>query len=94
MLQADNSTGFSYVLPVEVTVVGLTYGIKPEVVYTPFEQAKWLEAKASVGLMPGPSIFPRLLPCGFVDVISISPCTYRLELPSPRISCGFLTHQL
>ena len=57
-------TGFSYVLPVEVTVVGLTYGIKPEVVYTPFEQAKWLEAKASVGLMPGPEYFSTPLTLG------------------------------
>ena len=61
---ADNSTGLSYVIPMEVTVVGLTYGIKPELVYTPFEKAKWLEAKASFGIMPGPEYFSTPLSLG------------------------------
>lgn len=61
---ADNTTGLSYVLPVEVTVVGLTYGIRPELVYTPFEKAKWLEAKASFGIMPGAEFFSTPLSLG------------------------------
>ena len=61
---ADNTTGLSFVIPTEVTVVGLTYGIKPELVYTPFEQAKWLEAKASFGVMPGPEYFSTPLSLG------------------------------
>jgi len=61
---ADNKAGVSYFIPAEVTIVGLTYGVKPEIVYTPFEQAKWLEAKASVGIMPGPEYFSTPLTLG------------------------------
>lgn len=61
---ADNTTGLSYVLPLEVTVIGLTYGLRPELVYTPFEKAKWLEAKASFGLLPGPEYFSTPLSLG------------------------------
>ena len=51
--KADHHGQLAYVLPVEVTVIGLTSGIRPEIVYTPFENLKWFETKASVGLMPG-----------------------------------------
>ena len=62
---ADNKAGLSYGIPLEVSVIGLTYGPRPEVIYTPFEKLKWFETKASLGVMPGPEIFATPLSVGF-----------------------------
>ena len=73
--KADHHGQLAYVLPVEVTVIGLTGGIRPEIVYTPFKSLKWFETKASVGLMPGAGISQRRFRSASEVAILTSYCT-------------------
>lgn len=40
-------------LPLEVSVIGLTVGLRPELLYQPFAEAPWLELRAAAGVLPG-----------------------------------------
>ncbi len=54
--QAPAAERLSVGLPVEVTLVGLSYGLHPELLYRPFRPDGLLNLRAATGLMVGPEL--------------------------------------
>ena len=53
-----------FALPAEVSVIGLTVGVRPEFLFQPFQSARWFELRAAAGVLPGPEYLSTPLSVG------------------------------
>lgn len=59
---------FSVGLPIEANLVGLSFGVHPELLYRPFRPDGWFHLRAATGFTAGPELSSVPLSLGFREV--------------------------
>jgi hypothetical protein len=74
---------FSLGVPAEVNIIGLAYGVRPEVLYRPFSTDGGTHLRLAVGVLPGPEFVYVPLNVGWRQIFRRA---HRLQ---PHVGAGF-----